>query len=109
MLTMLMMKVPCFTSIHLFTAPQDYAALNTTLTLREGADGSLSRNAACAGVFIFDDPYPEYTESLSLRIRSPNTNVVRIMEGREQKLVFIIDNDGGYTHTHVYAKENRRC
>ena len=98
MLTMLMMKVP---AIHLYTAPKDYAALSTTLTLREGADGSLSRNAACAGVFIFDDPYPEYTESLSLRIRSPNTNVVRIMEGREQKLVFIIDNDGGYTHMYI--------
>ena len=80
----------------LSTAPDDYAALNTTLTLRNGADGTLARDTACVGVFIFDDPLPEYTESLSLRIRSPNTNVARIMEGREQKRVFIIDNDGGY-------------
>ena len=78
------------------TAPDDYKAVMTTLTLREGADGSRARDAACVGVFIFDDALPEYTESLLFRIQSPNTSAARIMEGRGEKRVFILDNDGRY-------------
>ena len=52
-------------------------------------------------VFIFEDPYPEETESLSFHIRSPNTSEVRIMEGRGQNNVFIRDNDGVCFHPYV--------
>ena len=75
-------------------APDDYETLMTTLTFREGTSGSRPSDAACVGVFIFEDPYPEETESLSFHIRSPNTSKVRIMEGRGQNNVFIRDNDG---------------
>ena len=76
------------------TDPDDYRALVTNLTLRKGADGEQARDAACVGVFIFDDAIPEETESLSFHIRSLNTSVARIMEGCEAMRVFILDNDG---------------
>ena len=75
-------------------APDDYETLMTTLTFREGTNGSRPSEAACISVFIFEDPYPEETETLSFHIRSPNTSKVRIMEGRGQNNVFIRDNDG---------------
>ena len=73
----------------------------TTLTFREGADGSRPSDAACVGVFIFDDSIPEDTERLSFHIRSLNTSVVRVVEGRAWKHVYIRDNDGTL-HTRQY-------
>lgn len=79
---------------YLTTGPDDYEALMTTLTFREGTDGSRPSDAVCVAIFIFEDRYPEETESLSLHIWSPNTSEVRIMEGRGWSNVYITDNDG---------------
>ena len=56
-------------------------------------------------MFVFDDDDPEETESLSFHIRSPNTSAVRIMQGRDRKEIFIVDNDGEPSFCRVYNKK----
>ena len=51
-------------------------------------------------VFVFDDVEPEETESLSFHLRSPDTSAVRIMQGRDQQRIFIVDNDGEHQMEH---------
>lgn len=100
-----------FTVLHvlLTIAPNDYEALMTTLTFREGADGSLPSDAECVGVFIFDDALPEDTESLSFRILSPNTSAVRIMEGHEWKRILILDDDSMLFLGHMHGLRTCVC
>ena len=75
-----------------WTAPEDYGAVSTTLTIRAGADGSRPSDALCVQVPIVDDIVVEERESLRLRLTSLDESKIVVDEA--EKILFIEDDDG---------------
>ena len=80
----------------LHTAPDDYSAVDVTLTFREGANGSRPSDAVCVDVPIVDDSDLEGTERLTFRIEAVDQDRITVYEPLAEKVLYILDNDGSY-------------
>ena len=78
------------------TATQDYVSQRTEFIF---PPGTRTGDSQCLGVPIVDNDVPDLMRSFSVELVSVNP-LVRVLPGRESKIVGIIDNDRKFSMRH---------